>query len=83
MYKPYNSNFELSSKRIFTKNPNQKKKNIIIIFFFGGGGGGGRGIPTGKKGKKHTQKKTNNRYSLIFCAHALYQNFKFPAQVVL
>ena len=37
-YKPYRSNFELSSKWILTKNPNLK------IFFFLGGGGGGAGL---------------------------------------
>ena len=34
---PYNSNFEFSSKRILTRNPN------LIFFFCGGGGGGCRG----------------------------------------
>ena len=40
------------------------------FFFWGGGvegGGGRRGIPTENKSKK------NKRYSLIFCAHALYK----------
>ena len=39
-YKPYKSNFELSSKWIWTKNPNLEKKN----FFFLGWGGGGGGV---------------------------------------
>ena len=44
----------------------EKKKNAD-----GGGGereGGGRGIPTEKK-----ENTKNNRYSLIFCAQALYK----------
>ena len=38
-YKLYNSNFELSSKWILTKNPS----NLKNFFFLGGGGGRGRG----------------------------------------
>ena len=45
----------------------ESKSEDFFFFFLGGGGGGGGGGP------KHTKK--NNRYSLIFCAHAVY---KFP-----
>ena len=44
----------------------------------GGGGGGGRGGEReGEEGDSYRKKgkHKNNRYSLIFCAHALY---KFP-----
>ena len=41
MYKPYNSNFELSSKWILTKNLNLKKKKKFVCVCVGGGGGGG------------------------------------------
>ena len=47
-----------------------KSEDFFFFFFFlgGGGGVGVGGVPTEKK---KTQK--NNRYSLIFCAHALYK----------
>ena len=49
---------------------------FCLFFFFLGGGGRGRGERDGGGGgfqpkkRKHTKK---NRYSLIFCAHALYK----------
>ena len=55
-------------------NFDKESKSEEFFFFLGGGGGGGvrgwggwrRGNPTEKK-----RKHKNNRYSLIFCAHAL------------
>ena len=47
-YKPYDSNFVLSSKSILAKNPNLKKK-----FFLGGGGGGKVGFRPEKNNNKH------------------------------
>ena len=49
-----------------------KESKSEEFFLLGGGGGGGGGwgggIPTEKK-----ENKKSNRYSLFFCAHALYK----------
>ena len=52
---------------------NFDKEKTEHFFWRGGGGGGGgeRGEGDSNRKKKHTKK--NNRYSLIFCAHALYK----------
>ena len=55
-------------------NFDKESKSEEKIFFLGRGGGGGerereRGEEEDSNGKKHK----NNRYSLIFCAHALYK----------
>ena len=42
----------------------ESKSEDFFFFFLGGGGGGGNG--------RGVLTKTN-RYSLIFCAHALYK----------
>ena len=52
-YKPYNSNFELSSKWILAKNPNLKK-NFLCVYVCVCGGGGGRGAGGGFQPKKKT-----------------------------
>ena len=45
----------------------ESKSEDFFFFFFGGGGGERGGIPTKSKQNK------NNRYLLIFCAHALHK----------
>ena len=51
---------------------------LFIYFFFagrgGGGGGGGERGGEGLEGDSNRKKENtkNNRYSPIFCAHALY-----------
>ena len=47
----------------FDKESKSEEKILFFFFVFGGGGGGGGGGSNWKK----------NRYSLIFCAHALYK----------
>ena len=46
----------------FDKESKSEEKKNLFFFFLGGGGEGGE--------KENTK---NNRYSLIFCAHALYK----------
>ena len=60
-------------------NFDKKSKSEVFFFCFWGGGGrwrgggGGEG-GGGEKGDSNRKKNTkNNRYSLIFCAHALYK----------
>ena len=51
-----------------------KESKSEEFFFLGGGGGGGGRKRGGEKGDSNRGKNTkNNRYSLIFCAHALYK----------
>ena len=65
----------------WTKNPNLKKKKTFFFLFWGvgvggvGGGGGGERERGGEEGDSNRKKENtkNNRYSLIFCAHALYK----------
>ena len=53
-------------------NFDKESKSEEIFWGEGGGGGGeGEGGETGFQPKKENTK--NNRYSLIFCAHALYK----------
>ena len=56
----------------------ESKSEENFFFFLGGGGGGGGGGWGGEGDSNQTKenkkkKKKNNRYSLIFCAHALYK----------
>ena len=64
----------------FDKESKSEEKNPFFFFFFGGGGGGGGGEREGgrereEEGDSNRNKENtkNNRYSLIFCAHALYK----------
>ena len=54
---------------------NFDKESKSEDFFCGGGGGGGRGGSWGQggNGEEISNRKIINRYSLIFCAHALYK----------
>ena len=53
-----------------TKNPNLKIFFLFFLFL----GGGDREREGGEEGDSKPEKNTkNNRYSLIFCAHALYK----------
>ena len=61
----------------FDKESKSLKNFFFFFFFLGGGGGRGEGGERdggggGFQPKKRKHKK-NNRYSLIFCAHALYK----------
>ena len=57
----------------------EKKIPFFFFFFFWGGGGGGGGERERERGgeeggfQPEKRKHKNNRYSLIFCAHALYK----------
>ena len=54
----------------FDKESKSEEKKI----FFGVCGGGGGGVDRERGGVPTEKKNTeNNRYSLIFCAHALYK----------
>ena len=57
-------------------NFDRESKSEDFFFGGGGGGGGGKGRERGGGGGFHPEKKENtknNRYSLTFCAHALYK----------
>ena len=56
-------NFDKESK-------SEEKKSFFLVRGGGGRCGGGR---EGGGKENNNNKKKNNRYSLIFCAHALYK----------
>ena len=56
-----------------TKNTNLNNFLFLSFFFFWGGGGGERGEGDSSRKKKEKKKQKHNKYSLIFCDHALYK----------
>ena len=55
-------------------NFDKESKSEDFFFFFGGGGGGGEGVGGGEGFQPKKKENTkSNRYSLIFCVHALYK----------